>query len=308
MPHTALAVLLFLIVPQTLWAVDKGHMAVVPKKYVDAVVSAFSQVPAYYLLDAEGNSMVRKYPAKSPEFRAPIRWGLTLYLDPRAAEQYRQASSEATKTQYVIKNTPLSIILLAQYAAKDKPSSKDPTDPTHNPDLVFFENVPHRHLTIEYLVEEKSRKPYVARRKGTSEMFVPAFVSRQVAIEAQKKLEKKTKRKYARIGQDFSSFVKTIQSFADKKMPVMVFGYALVPEATKTEAQVETPPKMPAKTQAALRTWTSVTGKFKIEARFVRLEDDVLTLERKSGQTLNVSIEKLSEADRAYAKAKAASN
>jgi len=32
----------------------------------------------------------------------------------------------------------------------------------------------------------------------------------------------------------------------------------------------------------ALRTWTSVTGKFKIEARFVHFEDDVLTLDRKS--------------------------
>lgn len=49
-----------------------------------------------------------------------------------------------------------------------------------------------------------------------------------------------------------------------------------------------------------LRTWTDVTGKFKVKARLVSLKGGVVTLERESAKTFAVPLNKLSEADRAY--------
>ena len=49
------------------------------------------------------------------------------------------------------------------------------------------------------------------------------------------------------------------------------------------------------------RTWTDTTGKFKLDAEFVSLEDGIVTLRRASGKTQKLPLEKLSEADREIA-------
>lgn len=55
-----------------------------------------------------------------------------------------------------------------------------------------------------------------------------------------------------------------------------------------------------------LRTWTDSTGKFKIEARFVAVEETEVVLARDDGTTLRVPLEKLSALDREYAENRAA--
>ncbi len=46
------------------------------------------------------------------------------------------------------------------------------------------------------------------------------------------------------------------------------------------------------------RTWTDTTGKFKVEAAFIKLVDDKVELKRKdNGKTLSLALEKLSKAD-----------
>lgn len=51
------------------------------------------------------------------------------------------------------------------------------------------------------------------------------------------------------------------------------------------------------------RTWTDTTGKFKVEAAFVKLEDGKVELKRKdNGKTLSLAIEKLSKTDAELAK------
>ena len=84
-------------------------------------------------------------------------------------------------------------------------------------------------------------------------------------------------------------------------------GTRLAASLKKSDTQDPSPPKPPAKTPLPLRTWTSATGTYTIQARFVSLKGGVLTLERESGKTITVPVEKLSKTDRAYAKAKAAS-
>ena len=51
------------------------------------------------------------------------------------------------------------------------------------------------------------------------------------------------------------------------------------------------------------RTWTDTTGKFKVEASFIKLDDGKVELKRKdNGKTLSLAIDKLSKADTELAK------
>ncbi|HUY90886.1 MAG TPA: SHD1 domain-containing protein [Pirellulales bacterium] len=52
---------------------------------------------------------------------------------------------------------------------------------------------------------------------------------------------------------------------------------------------------------AAMRTWSSQGGKFTIEAKFVELRGDSVTLEKAGGKTLTVALDKLSDDDQELA-------
>ena len=51
---------------------------------------------------------------------------------------------------------------------------------------------------------------------------------------------------------------------------------------------------------AALRTWSDATGKFKIEAELVSVEDGKVNLKRKDGQLFSILLTKLSQADQDF--------
>ncbi|MFY8200447.1 MAG: SHD1 domain-containing protein, partial [Pirellula staleyi] len=52
------------------------------------------------------------------------------------------------------------------------------------------------------------------------------------------------------------------------------------------------------------RTWSDASGKFKIEAKFIAVEDDKAILLNKEGKRLAIPLAKLSEKDRGYLEAK----
>lgn len=52
--------------------------------------------------------------------------------------------------------------------------------------------------------------------------------------------------------------------------------------------------------EAGFRTWSDLTGQFKIEAVLVRLQDGKVTLRKRDGQTVAVPIERLSPSDQAH--------
>jgi hypothetical protein len=60
--------------------------------------------------------------------------------------------------------------------------------------------------------------------------------------------------------------------------------------------------KKPAQPQTELRTWSSKNGKFKVEARFVELQDDSVKLITDDGERLTVAIDKLSDGDQKVAR------
>src|SRR5689334_4243448 len=49
-----------------------------------------------------------------------------------------------------------------------------------------------------------------------------------------------------------------------------------------------------------LRTWKDTTGKFSIEARFVKLADETVHLETAAGKAMKIPLDKLSAADRKF--------
>ncbi|HEX5445337.1 MAG TPA: SHD1 domain-containing protein, partial [Pirellulales bacterium] len=51
---------------------------------------------------------------------------------------------------------------------------------------------------------------------------------------------------------------------------------------------------------AAPRTWTDSTGKHKMKATFVSLDDSKVTLEKDDGETIEIDLKKLSKADQKY--------
>lgn len=51
---------------------------------------------------------------------------------------------------------------------------------------------------------------------------------------------------------------------------------------------------------AAVRKWTSHDGKFTTDAEFVEFVDEKVTLKKRSGETISVPVELLSEVDRRY--------
>src|SRR4030042_5542855 len=50
------------------------------------------------------------------------------------------------------------------------------------------------------------------------------------------------------------------------------------------------------------RRWSDITGKYSVEATFVKVEDGKVFLARTDGRSVAVALEKLSEPDREYVK------
>ena len=54
-------------------------------------------------------------------------------------------------------------------------------------------------------------------------------------------------------------------------------------------------------TTTTARTWSDKSGKFRVDAEFVKVEDDVVSLKRTdTGATIQVPLARLSEADREH--------
>ena len=58
-----------------------------------------------------------------------------------------------------------------------------------------------------------------------------------------------------------------------------------------------------ASNQDDFRTWTDDSGHFRAEAKLVHFSSGMVTLKKKDGETVNVSLDRLSDADRQYIKA-----
>jgi hypothetical protein len=56
-----------------------------------------------------------------------------------------------------------------------------------------------------------------------------------------------------------------------------------------------------------LRTWTDVTGRFKVEAELVKVENGQVTLRRANGDRTTLPLEKLSPADQEFVRENASS-
>lgn len=71
-----------------------------------------------------------------------------------------------------------------------------------------------------------------------------------------------------------------------------------LPDPDPSPAVVEAPPVNSFKSEA--RTWTSKSGTFKVEAKFIRYKNGMVALEKEDGSEIEVAAEKLSDDDRAW--------
>ena len=71
------------------------------------------------------------------------------------------------------------------------------------------------------------------------------------------------------------------------------------PEAT-ANAPSDKPPKKQSYPDSAYRKWTDSTGTYHVEAAFAGQHGPTITLEKRDGKQINLSLYKLSEADRAW--------
>ncbi|HUY31472.1 MAG TPA: SHD1 domain-containing protein [Pirellulales bacterium] len=60
--------------------------------------------------------------------------------------------------------------------------------------------------------------------------------------------------------------------------------------------------KEDAKPETTMRTWSSKSGKFKVQAKFVEMQDESVKLEDEDGDKVTIAIDKLSEADQKLAR------
>lgn len=201
-------------------AIDRGYLKKVPANLKDKVFDSFAQVPVYYLVTSEGNSLVQKYDKLLPSFRAPMGYVVVLYLEPSVAEAYRQRAEKQDRRQYVVRSARLDTILRVQYAAIDRPPSED----SDKPDFVVLQNLAGVPVAPEFLAyADDVKKPYIGESRGRRS--IPAFIFQKDALKFQEALTKKTGKKFTRVGQDFASFLDFVSRYATSDSPVVVFGY-----------------------------------------------------------------------------------
>lgn len=243
---TRLFAILFLVaavlLPQPVLAVDKGDLKRVNNDQLQTLLDTFTTVPVYYVLTADGDSIVRVYKKNEPGLTAPIRYAVTLYLDPKAAEQYRQELEKSTKKKHLIKSAEWSTILKAQHAARNKPAAKTLKE---MPNFVVFKDRKHKPIRVVYLVDESSEKPFTIKVDKSRQEIVPVFVYGKKAQAAQKKFEQISKRKLRRVNEDFGTFIRTQRSFNKKKLVALGFSYDRPAGIKRTVAQGKGPDSTP---------------------------------------------------------------
>jgi SLA1 homology domain 1, SHD1 len=74
------------------------------------------------------------------------------------------------------------------------------------------------------------------------------------------------------------------------------------PPPAKEKSTDQPAAEKPGSGASELRKWADKSGKFNVTARFVGLKDGVVSLEQKDGKALKIPLDKLSDADREFAK------
>lgn len=202
----------------------KESLVDVPSDKKDLIFHAFAHVSLYYLVTEEGDGLAQQYSqedlGKFPGLlpKPPEGIVITLYYDEKMANEMKSTVEEKEDRPYVIRSTTLEIILNAQYAKIGLSPSMDPSHPT--PDFLVVDNPFRLAAFPEFLMNKVTGKPYVEENNG--QRFIPAFIAHNTdAIKLQEILGGEGV--YQRVGQDFKSFLKFVEEYAESDTPVVVF-------------------------------------------------------------------------------------
>lgn len=143
--------------------------------------------------------------------------------------------------------------------------------------------------------------PGLVRQESLRQLHQPAKLiarARSLAVSDKLRDRKQAGRMYADLQLKFANhdnddIVATIQADLDRWQEAGVF--------TEKDVQVTgDDTSKPAARAESYRRWSDTTGTFTIRAKLIGLDDREVTLRKPDGSTLQVPLEKLSEADRKY--------
>jgi hypothetical protein len=212
-----LALLAALCATQPVLAIDKGSFSKLDPARAERVLMSF-QAPLYYPIYRDGGNVIvslkerERYTSGSYEFAA------MLYTRPQDAVAFAQKLSQDGPRKAAVKMTSMNRIMLAQYRTRDSAAS---TDAGH-PDFVIA-NAPRMPMGENpETIFDAQMHPFVYERGGRH--FVPAFLSADDAIAFVDKMKASGVDHLNRVGLDFQSHLKLVESAIDSDAPIITFG------------------------------------------------------------------------------------
>lgn len=215
---TAFFILLILLLfPSVCFSLDKGHFKGLEDEDIGYVLTAFQDVDVHYFLSPSKGNIFFGPIDGDPKISIPVKRGLVLYFNPLVCEQMRK-KLDSKYGDLVTKSAKASLIIKAQFARRNEPSSDDPG----NPNFIILHNYLPKMDVFEYFATSDN-KPFLMKSKEGPRV-IPAFIDRDEAIKRQSFLAEKGIN-VDRIGLDERSFIKFIVSEGKKGNYTLVEGF-----------------------------------------------------------------------------------
>lgn len=188
--------------------------------------------PAFYVLDADGNTLTMHFEKKWQYLSDDFRVATLLFLERAGAEKFAKEYESEKGRSASIKQTQMRNIFYQQFKTVGTPIQESPKIP----DFIVMQSLP-KFITPEFLMN--SHKEFYVVSTGNKK-YIPAFFIQSDAIKFQEKLKDQSGIKYDRISLDFGTLYKEMRERAKTNVPIVMFGEnaeSLMPEFEKELGQ-----------------------------------------------------------------------
>ena len=212
-------------------AIDKGSFSRLDPVRAERVLMSF-QAPLYYPVYQDGGNVIVSMKAKERYTSGTYEFAALLYTRPQDAVAFAQKLSQEGPRKAAVKVTNMNRIMVAQYRSRDSAPSMD----AGHPDFVIADALRSSMGENPETIFDAQMHPFVYERGGRH--FVPAFLSADDAIAFVERMKAAGFDHLQRIGVDFQSHLKLVESAIDGDSPIITFGVGNVD--TMMDAYVKT--------------------------------------------------------------------
>jgi hypothetical protein len=206
---------LFLLLPQFTHAIDKGFFGNLKPETAEQVLMSF-WAPVYYVVSEKHGNLVTSLDKPKPFASHTYKYVIYVFLDKNEALSYQQGLQKQFPERLKILDTNFNRLMVSLYNMRNEPPSEDRT----KPDMVIIDTLRPMIPVVEIYVDDQQR-PYVHEVGGKK--FIPAFMSREGAIEFESLINKSQKAKLIRRGVDFRGHLKFVEQYINTNTPVVTF-------------------------------------------------------------------------------------